>query len=216
MIAHFKPLLRTLIAAAVLAATANVQATDLFSGTLTLSASDPTQLGRLSRSGVPSDWSVAKAFPGSINPATPYAYKTLTFNLAALATAAGLTYAPFIQISIDSPSINTFFSGYAGSYSPASPATNYLGDAGSSGNSFGTNPRFFQLVVPSTQSLVLLMNETSGTGLGLNASAGILIEAFRDASFTDLAPIPEPATVALFGLGIATILAVRRHKASAV
>ena len=39
-------------------------ATDLFSVSSTLKSSDPTQLGRLSRSGVPSDWSATKAFPG--------------------------------------------------------------------------------------------------------------------------------------------------------
>jgi len=210
VIAHPLPLIRTLIAAAVLASAASAQATDLYTGTLTLTASSPSQLGRLSRSGVPSDWSVVKTFPGVINPALQYAYTTLTLDLASIAASQGLVYAPFIQISIDSTSPNTFFSGYSNTYDPLNQATNYLGDAGASSNPFPGSPRFFQLVVPSTQKLVLVMNEST-TGLGLNAPASILVEAFADTLYTNLSAVPEPATGAMLALGIATLAAMRRR-----
>ncbi len=215
MTVHRTPLLRTLLAAAVLASAANAQATDLYTGTMTLTAASPQQLGRLTRSGIPSDWSVTKAYPGVTSPASSFAYTTLTLDLPAIAASLGFTYAPYIQISIDSASANTFFSGYANVYDPVNPATNYLGDAGSSGNPFPGDPRFFQLVIPSTQKLVLVMNESVTAG-GLNLPAGILVEAFRDTLYTNLSAVPEPTTGAMLALGIATLAAMRRRAAATV
>ena len=45
-----------------------------FSGAI--SFTDPTQLGRLSRSGIPSSWAGPKTFPGVINLGTTYYYGT--------------------------------------------------------------------------------------------------------------------------------------------
>jgi hypothetical protein len=77
-----------------------------------ISLSDPTQLGRLSRDGVPSDWSVSKPFPGVLNTSTTYHYLAFMVNV-------GLT--PFIQISVDmGSSINLFTSAYDTAYLPNS------------------------------------------------------------------------------------------------
>src|SRR6478609_3658643 len=65
------------VAAAATPAQALVIASDI---SATFSAADPTQLGRLSRDGVPSDWSTSKAFPGVINAGTSYRYQALTIN----------------------------------------------------------------------------------------------------------------------------------------
>jgi hypothetical protein len=73
---------------------------------MTIGAGDPTELGRLSRSGVPSDWSVLKTFPGVINTTTSYHYTTLDLNLAVL--SAPFNGEIYIQIDIDSDSPNTF------------------------------------------------------------------------------------------------------------
>src|SRR5438132_8746459 len=76
------------------------EATLLYENPLTITGADPTQLGRLSRSGIPSDWSVAKPFPGVINPATSYHYTTIDLDLDAL-EAPYVAYGGLIQISLD-------------------------------------------------------------------------------------------------------------------
>jgi hypothetical protein len=191
-------------------------ATVLYSGTMTLGAASPTQLGRLTRDGVDSDWSAQKAFPGVINATTTYHYTTLDLDLGALESSFG-AYGPYIQISFDSTATTTFLSAYLGSYSPASIATNYLGDPGGSGNLFGVDPEFFQIVVPSSNHLILVLNESTTNG-GLNLPGDVLVEAFSDTDFTDLpvaAPVPEPGTWALL-LGGLGFVAARRRSGGAV
>src|SRR5262249_35210869 len=91
------------------------------SGTTVLVSGDPTQLGRLSRNGIVSDWSSSKAFPGSINLATSYHFETFTIPII---------NTPFVQISFNEigGTPNLFASAYLTSYNPLSPSTNYLGD----------------------------------------------------------------------------------------
>jgi PEP-CTERM motif len=203
-----------LCAGAVLALTSTAHATDIYTGTLTIAATDPTQLGRLSRNGVPQTWAGDEAFPGVINPTLSYAYKALTLDIAAL--ESGYTYGQFLQVTIDSAATTTFLAGYLNTYTPTSAATvqsTWLGDAGTSGLSFGTNPLSFQVKVGNGNKLVLVLNETTpGAGLGLTAN--IKVEAFADINFTDLSPspVPEPASWAFMGAGLA-LLALRRRRA---
>lgn len=188
------------------------------SGVTALKATDPTQLGRLSRStvgsGVPSDWSAPKAFPGVANPTVSYRYETFAIPVSPF---------PYLQISFDDifDTADTFASAYLNSYNPNSTAANrgldvnYLGDAGNSGNIFG-NPRVFQVVLPSaTDHLVIVANDVFGTTSAIGQNFRILVEGFYDTSFNDTippAPVPEPATMALSGAGlaIATIAVYRR------
>jgi hypothetical protein len=132
------------------------QASPVYTSTVALSGADAVQQGRLSRNGVPQDWSGSEPFSGVINTGLSYHYRTFTLDMDTL--LAGLTPAPYLQISVDSLSTTTFFSAYLDSYDPLNKATNWLGDAGTSGNAFGVDPLFFQVIVPTGHDLVLLMN----------------------------------------------------------
>ena len=178
------------------------------SGAVALTPSDPIQLGRLSRSGVPSDWSSQKAFPGVLNPNTSYRYTTLVIPTSPF---------PYLQISVDdlSGSGILFASAYLNSYRPNAAAANrgldvnYLGDEGSSGNPFG-NPSAFQVILNSPESnhLVVVLNDANGTTPGLNQDIRILVEGFYDSNFSET---PEPSTFALAGLAAAAGLFLRRR-----
>ena len=193
------------------------EATPIYMDTMTITGASPTQLGRLSRDGIASDWSAAKTFPGVINPTTTYHYTTLDLDIAAL--EAPNSYGAYIQIDFDSVAATTFLSAYLDSYSPSNLATNYLGDPGTSGNYFGVDPLFFQVVVPSTHHLVLVLNETTPNG-GLDLPGDLVVEAFTDTKYTDLSsgpnPVPEPATWQLLMSGMAILTARRFRRGAAL
>src|SRR5262252_289459 len=110
----------SILAALMLMTAASAHATTILDLTDALALSDPTQLGRLSRNGVPSDWSAAKAFPGVINTTTAYHYKTYLVD-------PGIT--PFIQTSYFdiSDTDNTFVSAYDTTYLPNSAGSPHFG-----------------------------------------------------------------------------------------
>jgi len=169
---------------------------------------DPTQLGRLSRNGIPQDWSGSETpFPGVLNTATTYHYHAYSVNV-------GIT--PFVQISLDA-GVNVFISAYDTTYSPNSAGgpnfgfdTNWLGDAGSSGNAFPGDPLFFQVVVPQNHNLLLIVNNTGAANVGVGDQYNLLVEGFIDTAFTDPSSsgVPEPATLGITGVGLAA-LAIR-------
>ena len=179
------------------------------SGLTSITAANPTQLGRLSRSGVISDWSTTKAFPGVLNATTVYSY--VTFDVVVP------YYYPYIQVTIDSVQANTFASAYAGAYLPNPTAANrgldvdYLGDAGTSGNLVGgTDPIGFQVILPASKDLIVVVNTTAAAGLGQNFD--ILVEGFTDNQFDDTPPTtPEPATMATAATCLIGIAAFRKR-----
>src|SRR5438874_9515843 len=71
-----------------------------------LKSTDPTQLGRINRNGVISDWSASKPFPGVFNP-------TVTYNYEIFSVIVGFT--PYIQVNFDDPAATEFVSAYRGS-----------------------------------------------------------------------------------------------------
>lgn len=169
-----------------------------------LSAGSPTQLGRLSRNNIPSDWSVAKAFPGVVNPGVTYNYLTYSVSV-------GL--GNYLQIDVDwGANVNAFASIYQTSYNPLSLSTNYLGDIGLSGNLLG-NPGFFQVISAVNSTVVVVINSVSSAGLGIPYN--IIVESYVDSSFTDPPAVPEPASfsLALAGLGVVGAAVWRRRKA---
>ena len=194
-----------------LAASAAHSAT-LFDTVSQLNIGDPTQLGRLSRNGIPQDWAGSEPFPGVFNPATLYTYTTFAINVGP---------SPYIQIDFDSVFTSTFVSAYQTSYLPGVDfETNWLGDAGLSGNFFGVNPIFFNVIAQPGSTLIVVVNETTGgTGpsSGIGAPFHLTVEGFTDVNFTDA---PEPYSFLLCLGGLIALLArrglqqARRRKAA--
>ena len=177
-----------------------------------LVVTDPTQLGRLSRNGIPQDWAGTEDFPGVLNTTTMYNYHAYMVNV-------GVT--PFVQIEFDSTSTNTFVSAYDTAYLPNSAGspnfgfdTNWLGDAGFSGNFFGVDPLFFQVLVPENHNLLIIVDTTGAGGLGLGDPFHLTVEGFIDSDFTEPSEVPEPTTVFFCGGGLALIALARRIRQS--
>jgi len=80
MISAFARLLVLTLSLAAAAAQADV----LLDITDQLIAANPTQLGRLSRNGVPQDWAQSTVFPGVVNSAATYHYKTYVVPVGAV------------------------------------------------------------------------------------------------------------------------------------
>lgn len=196
---------------------ATASATDILNTTTALTLTDPTQLGRLSRNGIPQDWAGTEAFPGVINTSTTYHYET--FTLAASVVSRG----PYIQISatdLGAVQGNLFVSAYSTSYLPNSAGspnfgfdTHWLGDLGFSGNAFGVDPVFFQVIVPAGQSLVVVVNNTAANNGGVGERFNLLVESFTDTEYTDApaASVPDAgASALLLGLGLAGLFVIGR------
>jgi hypothetical protein len=178
-------------------------ATTLLDTSSALTLTDPTQMGRLSRNGIPQDWAGSELFPGVINTATLYHYTVFSLNVGSNA---------FIQVDFDSVSANTFVSAYRGAYLPNSGGgpnfgfdANWLGDAGFSGNFFGTDPVFFQVIVPVNNNLLVVVNNTAAGAGGVGDPFRLIVEGFVDTNFTEA---PEPSAFFLLMGGAALLAAV--------
>lgn len=195
---------RQIASLTLLCASVSGAATLFDSGLVALSTADPIQQGRLNRDQVISDWSALKGFPGAVNSAISYRYRT--FILPSIAY-------PYIQISVDdvTETAQTFVSAYLNAYTPNNTAPNrgldinYLGDEGYSGNLAG-NPRAFQVVVPVGSTLVLAVNDISATGDGIGQPLRLIAEGFTDTNFSDA---PEPGTFAFVLAAVSAGVLVR-------
>lgn len=142
-----------------------------------IAAGDPTQLGRLSRNGVLQDWFGSEPYPGAVNGATSYRYRTYTIPV-------GQT--PYVQVMLDGASTNIFASAYATAYTPGSGLNvNWLGDAGTSGLYFGINPIYFNVVAPVNGNVVVVINETAAGG-GVGQPYRLIVEGYSDANFSSI------------------------------
>jgi hypothetical protein len=114
---------------------------------------------------------------------------------------------------MDSVPGNTFASAYLPPYSPSSVPpnhgldVNYLGDAGSSGNYFGTDPVSFEVFVPKFTNFLVVVNTSSPTGIGQPFT--LTVQGFLDDQFTST---PEPGSLVLLSTGLLGISGLVRRK----
>jgi len=171
----------------------------------TLTTADPFQLGRLSRNGVAQDWIGTEAFPGVVNAATSYRYHTFQFNVG---------NAPYVEISVSSGS-TLLASAYQTSFQPGvSLATNWLGDAGNSGQFFGVDSLFFQVIAIPNSVLTLVITETTGAAGALGGLFTLTADGFIDTDRNDPLAfrVPEPETLLLMLAPLALLAASRRAR----
>lgn len=194
---------KVLVAASLIAAGVDVAQASL---TDTIGGYRGTQQGRISRAGIPQDWTGGEVFGGVINPTVTYYYATFALNVGSL---------NYLDINVDSVSTNTFLSVYQGSFDPLNLALNWLGDSGTSRNYFGTDPLFVDVVAAMNSVVYLVMTTTNVGTSALADPFTLLVSAYPDSSFNsapvELQPlrVPEPSTMLLL-LAPLALLGARR------
>lgn len=179
----------------------------------TITASDKSQLGRLSRNNVPQTWIGQEPYPGIVNPTTTYYYKTYTLDYS--------TVVPnnLIEISFTDSSAGglLFISAYRGSYNPANQGANWLGDLGFNTLAYGSADALtFQVGLNYQDNLVLVVNTTGGGTSGTNNPFDIYVKGYTDTMYDD-EPVsgvvtPEPSTFIELGTGMLAIAGVVRRR----
>jgi hypothetical protein len=196
----FKPCLAALGVWLALATGPAAVADVLLDVSSSLSFSDPTQLGRLSRSGTASIWSSAKAFPGTINTNTSYHFRAISVFSSPTAQYFDLS-SRYVQVLVEDSSAAVFVSAYLQSYNPNPIGNNrgldvnYLGDAGSSGDPRASDPNYFQVFVPAGHDLILVVGDVDASNGGIGKPFRVLVEGFTDTEFSDTRPTILSTTV---------------------
>lgn len=212
---NFRLLLSTVVCAAgLLVSSASATPIDYLPNA-SITTSNPTELGRPSRNGVPQTWTGQETYPGVLSTSTATTYYYTTYRYA----ASLFTGAPYVDISFtdDNNTSLTFISAYAGGYNPSSRNTGWLGDEGGSGDYFPGQPldgRFFDVILPVGQDLVLMVTTTGGGTSGTNQPYDIAVNAYADTMYTDAptAVTPEPSTLIELGTGMVAMLGVVRRR----
>jgi|CXWL01.1.fsa_nt_gi uncharacterized repeat protein (TIGR01451 family) len=145
------------------------------------------QTGRLAQTGVHSSCAAPKTTPGILSAGQPFAYDAYEFVNGSSAACITFTFPASCGVN---QAIHPV--AYLGSFNPANPATNYLGDFGQSINASGGGT--FSVTVPANATVILVVHRI-GTVDGCpnyNFTVGGL-----------LCPVPD-TTVGLSG-GVLTV-----------
>ena len=117
-----------------------------------------TQLGRIFRDGVASVCVPQKVYPGIFSAATSFNYSTFTLYNNGPSQCVTVNFNP--DSGANACTTNAHISAYLDSYNPASQATNYLGDVGSS----LAQPFSFQ--APAGARIILVVSNTNSAQPG--------------------------------------------------
>jgi hypothetical protein len=152
---------------------------------------EPSGSLRLFRNGIPSVAPTPKPFPGT------FANIPTFFNTLLLSVAPGSVVNVITVLNNE----NSFYALYDTSIDPSNLATNYLGDAGTSDTGIA-----FSIVAPASgQVLLVAMTVGGNLAIGNATSAEITFTPAGTA-------VPEPSSIALGGLGVACLAAVRWNR----
>ena len=181
-------------------------AVDVTSGSVALGSADSTQQGRLVRNGVPQDFAGDEQFPGENNLSTTFAYTTKD-----VAFAANAIQDVYYDITFDDVATDLFASAYLNSYDPSKKASNWLGDAGTSGNDFGVDALYFDVMVPKGEKLLLVFN-SAVPGLPTTSIGNYFVSAYSDAEYDEnfSSAVPEASTWLMMILGFGAVGGVMR------
>src|SRR5439155_21474676 len=117
-----------------------------------ITAADPTQIGRMDRNGVVSACDFVKEYPGTFDVLARH-YDAYTF-----ANNSGATTCVTVTLSSSCAGANDIFAAaYLASFDPANLATNYLGDGGNSPHPSTT----FSVIVPAGATFVVVVHEVT-------------------------------------------------------
>jgi hypothetical protein len=115
------------------------------------------QAGRLNRFSPPSDCSFNKTNPGLLAPTGARQYDAYSFQNTSPSALC-------VTVSLSATNSNLYSATYLGSFNPANPAQNFLGDAGSS---FTFTQ--YSVLVPAGATYVVVVHEVNpGGGVGTN------------------------------------------------
>ena len=192
-----------------------------------LTTANSTELGRASRSGNAQTWLGNESYTGQLNTGITYYYNTYDFSASSL---GGNQY-----VSVDVQDVNStgdfFVSAFGGSYNPSNRGLNWLGDEGASGEvAFyptlpGSDDEYFQVIVPSGDDLVLLVNSTLGGTNGLNQPFSLTVQSFSDTNYDNeidptlsaqVAQTPEPGSLVLTATGLLGAAGLLRRRRNAL
>ena len=193
------------VAGLLLAFTPLAHSTLISSFSYKLTTADFVESGRPSRSGTPQDWTGTETYTGTV--AGTYLYQVFTFSSNLFAGAK------YIDISTFDPTNGSsyFLTAYLGNYNVNNRGPNWLGDAGFSGNYQTNTGGDFQVVRTPGSDLLLVLNSTA-SGVLPTYALNIQIDAYADTMYTDPAPVPEPASWLMVGTGLLGGLGTMRRR----